>query len=68
MYDEGVEGIRYGLFAVVEHAGRLNTGHYTAYVKDVPAPVPADEDASQLDLEVKPKWYYISDSHVREVG
>lgn len=33
VYDDGEFGIRYELFAVVEHTGKLHSGHYTAFVK-----------------------------------
>ena len=31
--DAGQTSVKYILFAVVEHSGRLNNGHYTAYVR-----------------------------------
>ncbi len=38
----GAKSIRYDLYAVVEHQGRLQGGHYTAFVKVRPARVPLD--------------------------
>ena len=38
----GVKDILYHLYAIVEHSGRLQGGHYTAYVKVRPADSKAD--------------------------
>ena len=33
VYDNEEIGIKYSLFGVVEHSGRMGNGHYTSYVK-----------------------------------
>jgi hypothetical protein len=43
--------ILYSLYGVVEHSGRLNAGHYTAYVKVRP-----NTTCLFTFLEVKPTW------------
>ena len=46
---------RYRLYAVVEHSGSFNGGHYTAYVRDGDLD-PDDENHSE--------WNHFSDTHV----
>jgi len=41
----------YDLYAVVVHRGNLNSGHYTAYIRET--------------IGEKRRWFYISDSHVQ---
>ena len=33
---QGQSQVLYGLYSVVEHSGRLNSGHYVAYVRSRP--------------------------------
>jgi ubiquitin C-terminal hydrolase len=50
---------RYQLYAVIEHEGSMNAGHYTAYVRLL-----------QVDKEgrsTRGDWYHISDSYVTKV-
>jgi ubiquitin C-terminal hydrolase len=42
---------QYDLYAVVNHLGLINMGHYTCYVKN----------------EEKQSWFYYDDSSVQEV-
>ena len=42
----GQREILYSLYGVVEHSGRLQGGHYTAYVKVRPAQVAAETDSA----------------------
>jgi len=51
--DEDYNDYVYELFGVVVHMGRLNSGHYVAYVR-------GNDDTS--------KWFYISDSRVEAVS
>jgi len=86
--------ILYSLYGIVEHSGRLTSGHYTAYVKankrtinkSFECQLPLSQcDLQQLlhkfsgaakssspDISEQAKesrhWYYISDSHVKEVS
>ena len=41
--DPGVKDIKYYLFGVVEHSGRLQGGHYTAFIKARPTNVNKDD-------------------------
>ena len=51
VYDDGEIGIRYELYAVVEHHGKLDSGHYTAFIKD-----------TLIKTDGTPnKWWHISD-------
>lgn len=50
----------YSLYAVVEHQGEMNFGHYVAYVKRLKVDCNGGKKRS--------KWYYVSDSQVREVS
>eukprot|EP00730_Choanoeca_flexa_P017831 TRINITY_DN8625_c0_g1_i2.p1 TRINITY_DN8625_c0_g1~~TRINITY_DN8625_c0_g1_i2.p1 ORF type:complete len:883 (+),score=186.81 TRINITY_DN8625_c0_g1_i2:246-2894(+) len=54
VYDRENYGIQYKLNAVVVHQGRLNYGHYIAYVRTT------DEQGEDV-------WHYASDSSVRRV-
>ena len=38
----GQQQVLYSLYGVVEHSGRLSSGHYTAYVKTRPNPSTSD--------------------------
>lgn len=86
--------ILYSLYGIVEHSGRLTSGHYTAYVKSNKRTVNtifecqlplaqcdleqllqkfsgSKKDSSLYDCEQtteKCQWFYISDSHVKEVS
>lgn len=42
----------YSLFAVIQHSGNMDTGHYTAFVKF---------------REPDDRWFYTNDHHIREV-
>lgn len=44
---------KYSLYAIVVHSGSMGGGHYVAYMKH--------------NIDGKDKWFYASDSHVREV-
>lgn len=43
----------YTLFAIVVHSGGMGGGHYVAY--------------SKHNIKGQDRWFYASDSHVREV-
>ena len=58
VYDDGEIGIRYELYAVVEHHGKLDSGHYTAFIKD-----------TLIKTDGTPnKWWQISDDVPRPVS
>ncbi|XP_054707621.1 ubiquitin carboxyl-terminal hydrolase 16-like isoform X2 [Uloborus diversus] len=89
--------ILYSLYGLVEHSGRLTSGHYTAYIKanqrtcksltkafENHCPLAQCdfkillhklyqfkssicEPPESIDNSEDSKWYYISDSHVKEV-
>ena len=59
VYDEGEAGIRYGLYGVVVHQGKINSGHYIAYVKTGAAAVVGTKDPAGSST-----WWEVSDSQV----
>jgi ubiquitin carboxyl-terminal hydrolase 16/45 len=59
VYDEGEAGIRYGLYGVVVHQGKINSGHYIAYVKTGAAAVVGTKDPAGAAT-----WWEVSDSQV----
>ncbi|KAJ1651979.1 hypothetical protein IWQ61_007577 [Dispira simplex] len=54
---------RYRLYAVVEHSGTLNFGHYVAYIA-VSGDSPA-EDEEPSEVSTPRRWFYCSDNKVR---
>jgi hypothetical protein len=50
----------YHLRAVVVHLGAIDSGHYVTYRRESEMPVSSNES-------MKPRWFYTSDSLVREV-
>ncbi|KAI9184070.1 Ubiquitin carboxyl-terminal hydrolase 45 [Blastocladiella emersonii ATCC 22665] len=66
--------VRYELFGVVEHAGTMNFGHYTAYVK-VHQPALASEHRGTRravprgeDGEAAATWFLMNDARVTKVS
>mmetsp|Transcript_33598 Transcript_33598/g.88235 ORF Transcript_33598/g.88235 Transcript_33598/m.88235 type:complete len:526 (+) Transcript_33598:84-1661(+) len=55
--DDGREGVLYELYAVVQHHGRMQSGHYTAYIKDTTTPSKGPASA---------RWFHISDDRYTE--
>eukprot|EP00038_Savillea_parva_P004178 m.134822 g.134822 ORF g.134822 m.134822 type:complete len:320 (-) comp11400_c0_seq2:128-1087(-) len=51
--DDGRVGVLYELYAVVQHTGSLQSGHYTAYIKDTVVPSKGGPAAAQ--------WFHVSD-------
>ena len=50
----------YSLRAVVVHLGAIDSGHYVTYRRE-------PENIGQTEASSKPRWFYTSDSAVREV-
>ena len=62
---KGQTQVLYGLYGVVEHAGRLNSGHYVAYVRS--RPMDPSRTNKQL-LNLKPSSSFEINQLVREMA
>lgn len=62
---KGQTQVLYGLYGVVEHSGRLNSGHYVAYVRSRPLD-PSRTNKQYLNL--KPSSQFEIDQLVAEMA
>lgn len=46
----------------------MRSGHYVAYVKDLPDPSATTSGMVDAALPGRPRWWYVSDTRVREVS
>lgn len=67
VYDEGDTGVRYGLYGVVVHQGKISSGHYIAYVKTNAAAELNEVGGKVLSSgssSSKSTWWQVSDTSV----
>lgn len=57
---KGQSQVLYGLYGIVEHSGRLNSGHYVAYVRS--RPLDTNRSCKQM-LNLKP-WSQFEVNHL----
>lgn len=62
---QGQSQVLYGLYGVVEHSGRLNSGHYVAYVRSRPLD---PNHTNKQYLNLKPSSQFEIDHLVAEMA